>query len=138
MSRTGSIDIDFAGETFPFRLAWKQLVELQEKCDAGPFFIYERLRNGHWRVQDLRETVRLGLIGAGMEPGEALKLVRAYVEDRPLAETVLTASAILGAAILGVEDERPGEIGAANQQQGASTIFHEESSDLPRSTETVP
>ncbi len=53
-----------------------ELLELQEKCDAGPAQIVARLEGGTWRVQDLRETLRLGLIGGGMTPTDAMVKVR--------------------------------------------------------------
>ena len=54
---------------------------------------------------DISQPIRLGLIGGGLEPAKALRLVRDYVEAHPLMQNVLTATAILGAAILGVPEE---------------------------------
>lgn len=140
MSRSGSITLDFAGDAQVFRLPWGQLVELQELCDAGPYVIFDRLRSSRWLLQDVRETIRLGLIGGGKTPIEAIALVRRYVENIeqfPPAENALLAVAILGAAILGVKEEKPGEADAANQDEPPSTISQGEKSDLPQFTETV-
>lgn len=138
MSRLGAISLDFADGTYAFRLPWKQLIELQEKCDAGPFVVFDRLRSGSWHLQDIRETIRLGLIGGDTDPPRALSMVRAYVEERPLAENVLLAIEILGAAILGVGDETVGEQDAANQAGNRSTTSPGGSSDLPPSTQMAP
>lgn len=97
------VTLVWADGEHPFRLKLGQIVELQEKCDAGPHMIYMRVENGMWRVNDLRETIRLGLIGGGMKPDQATKLVRTYVDERPLLESRETALAILGAALVGPE-----------------------------------
>ena len=60
-------------------------------------------------MDDLRETIRLGLIGGGMDPLDALVLVKRYVDDRPLMENVLPAWRILSAALMGPEDDAPGK-----------------------------
>lgn len=105
MSRDASVTLTWADGDYTFRLAWGQLGELQDKCDAGPYVILQRLHNGTWKIQDIAETIRLGLIGGGKTPVDALKLVRSYVQDRPPMENLLTAQYILGAAIVGAPEE---------------------------------
>lgn len=92
-----------------FRLPMEQIFELQEKCDCGPYELLDRFRNGNWRAQDIRETIRLGLIGGGMVPLKALSLVSRYVDKRPLAENVPACIMIMTAAVLGVPDDAPGK-----------------------------
>ena len=118
MPRDARIELDFGPGTYCFRLAWGQLASLQEACDAGPYVILDRLMNGTWRVNDIRETIRYGLIGGGsVTPSEALKLVREYVEARPPIESLLTAQAILSAGLMGAPEEKVGERDAANQAE---------------------
>lgn len=105
MSRDASIALDWADGTYQFRLAWAQIAELQEKCNAGPFEILRRLSVGAWRVEDISNVLRLGLIGGGMEPVPALKLVRLYVEARPPMENLLPAQAVMSAGLMGAPDE---------------------------------
>lgn len=100
---SGRISFDWGDGEATFRLGIGELIELQEKCDAGPAVIAIRLEDGSWRVQDLRDTLRLGLIGAGMTPTDALIKVRRYVDGRPLVESVQPARAVLLAALLGVK-----------------------------------
>jgi hypothetical protein len=116
MSRNASLTFDWADGPHAFRLAWGQLAELQELTGCGPQFLLTRLMDGAWRAGDLSETIRLGLIGGGMEPLKALALVDRYVKERPLLESLAPAKAILLAALTGVEGEaEPGkdEPGAA-------------------------
>lgn len=113
------VTLDWGDGEHVFRLAFAQLMELQEKTDAGPLELYQRLGSGRWRVQDLRETIRLGLIGGGTDPAKAVVLVRRYVEQRPLAESVPVALDILTAAIAVPEDAAPGKA-PAEEGTGAS------------------
>jgi hypothetical protein len=109
MSRDARIELDFADGTYSFRLGWGELATLQEACDAGPYVILHRLHSHQWRMADISSVVRLGLIGGGMAPADALKKVRAYVEDRPPLESHTYAVAILSAGLLGAPDEPVGE-----------------------------
>lgn len=133
--RDARVTFDWADGVYSFRMAFGQLVELQEKCDAGPYLILQRLHAGNWRVEDILQPIRLGLIGGGMEPAAAVKLTRRYIEERPITENIQYAVAILTAALLGAPDEKVGESEAANQTGDPSTISPTENSDLPPSTE---
>lgn len=78
------------------------------------FNAYALLRGigGDWRVEDVRETIRLGLIGAGMTPTDAFGLVTRYVDDlarSPLVDNVGIAAAILHHALTAPEGEKPGK-----------------------------
>lgn len=113
MSRSGQVSFEWADGEHTFALKIGQLIELQEKCDAGPPLILARLSGSAWRVSDVRETIRLGLIGGGMSPTDALKLTVRYVDERPLAESAMPANVILAAALYGApegdEDAPPGK-----------------------------
>jgi hypothetical protein len=138
MSRDASVALDFANDTYVFRLAWGEIAKLQEERDSGPYVILDRLLSGRWLIQDIAATIRLGLVGGGADPVAALKLVRSYVESRPPLENLVIAQRVLGAGLMGAADEE--EVGkkseAASQEQGT---HHSQtaSSDLPPSTETA-
>lgn len=103
------VELTWAGGEHEFRLTIDLLRALQNKCDAGPHHILERLSSRQWMVEDIIETIRLGLEGGGLDKEEARRLVRVYVEDRPLTEAVLTAQAVLVGALFGQEEDAPGE-----------------------------
>lgn len=109
-NRNGVVDLDFGDGTHRFRLALGELEELQEKTGIGPFLLWQRLLHGEWRTADVRETLRLGLIGGGMEPVAALNLIRRYVDARQdwLALSVVAQTIVL-AAIAGAPEEAPGK-----------------------------
>jgi len=135
MSRDASIRLEWADGEYVFRLAWGQLAKLQEECDAGPYAILNRLSNGAWRIEDIANVIRWGLIGGGLDAPKALKLTRTYVEDRPPAENLMVAQAILAAGCLGAPEEDVGKKAEAANQESPS--FPTESSGLPPSTATV-
>lgn len=137
MSRDGSLTSDFADGTYQFRLAWGELIKLQEARDTGPYVILDRLLTGRWHVQDISDVIRLGLVGAGMEPVKALKLVRSYVEERVPLENLVLAQRVLGAGLIGTSEEEVGKKSEAASQKSQNPISPTESSDLPPSTETA-
>lgn len=105
-------DITWAGGEHSFDLKIEHLRALQDRCDAGPEWILQRLATKQWHVNDVVDTIRLGLEGGGMDKSEARRLVQRYVEDRPLTLSVLTAQAILMLALYGDPDDQPGEADA--------------------------
>ncbi|TCK31236.1 tail tube GTA-gp10-like protein [Ancylobacter aquaticus] len=121
MATDARIELDWADGTHVFRLAIGQLAELQDKTNAGPLVLFERLRTGSWRIEDITNTIRLGLMGGGMPPVDALKKVRTYVEDRPWTENVPTAMMVLMAALYGAPEDDSGNVAAA-EPEIASTI----------------
>lgn len=106
----GRIEIAWGDGDHVFNLAKVgQILELESKCDCGVMEILNRLRQDRWRFNDIRETIRIGLIGGGMAPVAALDLVKRYVDDRPWGESVHTALTILIASIVGVPGDDVGK-----------------------------
>lgn len=135
MSRDASIVEPFGDADYTFRLAWGELTAVQEGCDAGPFVILDRLISGRWLLNDIREVIRYGLIGGGMEPTKALKLVRDYVEARPPHESLGLARKVLTAGVVGAPDEdAKRKKGKAPSRGSASTASRTASSGLEPST----
>lgn len=134
MSRDGSTSFEWADGTYKFRLGIGECRELQEKTDCGPYELLRRVDAGTWRVDELIEVIRCGLIGGGMKPTEALRLVKRYCGP-PFAPSISPARVILQAALIGAPDgEKPGKRRAAKvaQEQPSSQT---ESSPSLRSTE---
>lgn len=135
MSRDGSISFEWADGEHKFRLALGQLRELQEKLDAGPEMVFTRLENGSWRVEDILETIRLGLIGGGVESTKARVLVQRYVGAGMLLDNVMPAMQIIAAALIGAPDEAPKK--EMGEEEIVPTHSPEGNGALPYSTETV-
>lgn len=136
MSRSALVNVAWADGDYDFRLRVKELEELQEITNCGPHFLFRRVSSGDWWVRDLRETIRLGLIGGGMEAVKAKTLVERYFDPGPYLQHVATVQAILGACIAGAPDgEKPGKRGAAKARTKSSQTGD---SPLPPSTAPVP
>lgn len=103
MNNHGRLETDWADGTYSFRLSINGAIELEQKCNAPFAEIVERVNAGKWSISDVRETIRLGLIGGGTEPVAALNMVRAYVDDMPsgLAPNAAIALLILLGAMYG-------------------------------------
>ncbi len=119
MSRAAEIVLDWADGTYKFSLKIEHLAELQERCDAGPWYIQWALEaallarsSGFAPPRDANaayviETIRLGLMGGGMEAVEALRKVRAYVGPGQINENIPVAFSIIGVALQGAPDDEP-------------------------------
>ncbi|EFO32619.1 hypothetical protein TRICHSKD4_2421 [Roseibium sp. TrichSKD4] len=108
MSRDGSLQLKWADGEYSFRLGWGEIEQLQETMDCGPQVMLSRLLDGSWRIGDIAHVIRLGLMGGGMPASEAASKVDYYVKQRPIAENVTHAVAILQVALFGVPDEEVG------------------------------
>lgn len=115
------ITLDWADDEHAFCLRIGELRELEGKTGVGPQRLMRRISEGDWRVDDLRETLRLGLIGGGMKPSDALTLVRRYVDERPLIESIQPALAVLVAVLSGFEAARPAKKAKPAKRATAST-----------------
>lgn len=114
------VELTWRGGEHSFALTIDLLKALQQKCDAGPEFILTRLSTRRWLVEDVIETIRLALEGGGLHKEEARRLVKVHVEDVPLTESVMTAQAVLMAALYGSEDDMPGELKAGEENRTES------------------
>lgn len=122
--RDARITEPFADGTYEFCLNYGAIKLLQESRDMGPMFLWGTLQSGAWRIEDIREIIRCGLIGGGMAPANAVNLVALYVETRPPMENLALAQRILGAGLIGAgKDEVLGEeLAAKLKRETESTI----------------
>lgn len=130
------VRLDFAGARRSFDLApIGPLRRLQAACDAGPQYILNRLLDGSWRLDDLRETIQQGLVGAGMAQTEALDLIEKWFDPEPKAQFLPLATTILMAWLAGAEDE---DLGEPEGEGATRSLSPEESSGSPASSEPAP
>jgi hypothetical protein len=120
MSRDATIELTFAGDERKFTLAYVNLLALQDACDAGYLEIYDRLANNRARAEDVFETLRIGLIGAGVDA----KIAKRWVEQNliPLAASRMAAQLVLGGCIAGDPREQVGKEEAATDETEANAF----------------
>lgn len=134
MAVNGEIKLNWGDGEHRFNVAkLRCYLELEEKCNAGIAEIYQRIIDGRWKFNDLRETLRLGLIGGGTSPDHALSLINRYCDERPLTESLLPAQAVIMAALVGVPGDNA-EKKAETERATAEPSSTKEGSSAPSST----
>ena len=96
------ITLQWPGGEHQFSLDWAQLRALESIADIGPLALLQSIQTGNWKLDDLLNTIRLGLIGAGMDTVEAKRAVSAAAELHPPAAFVQTAILALAAGVMGL------------------------------------
>ena len=116
--RSATLTNQFVGEGYySLRLGIDELIQLQEKTGVGPNVIATRLLQQEWLVDDIRETIRLALIGGGMSQKDAFDMVKRCVKEGYLMDYVSVAANAIYAALTGIEDEPlPGEAEAPTME----------------------
>lgn len=112
MSKTSHIAF-FGDAEHVFDLAPSHIVrELEAATGAGIGALVRRvIEERTFHHADVEHTIRLGLIGGGMAPKEAARLVAGYLPAAPLHDGMILAMSILGALFFGSsrEEEAPAE-----------------------------
>ncbi len=137
----GSVEIVYGDGEYVFNIAKiKCALELEEKCGAGVAKIFERLCKGDWHINDVRETLRIGLIGGGLDPTKASKLIKRYFDERPWREGVEPAMVVLMAAMVGVPGDESGKKPKAEQakEEEQPSSGQMADSSAPQSTDSAP
>ena len=127
----GSVSLQYGDGEYIFRIAFGQWRELQESINKprieigeapiGPMALLRALLDGNAWPHDVREVIRLGLIGGGMKSERALVMVKRYVEGRPYFQSMPTARTILQYAMFGPPDDQVGKEPTPPQPETATT-----------------
>lgn len=104
-----TVDAFFGDRTRPFALPDELVMELEAKTATGLGTLFQRLMGQAFKLADLTEVIRLGLIGGGTSPEEADRLVTSYARNRPITEILPLATAILAARWLGADEGKPND-----------------------------
>ena len=117
-----------------FLLRYGEIEILQDKCDAGPEFIFNALAGRTYLQAFAFETLRLGLIGAGMDMDAARRKVQKARDEYPIRDFIVPAMNVLGAAVVGYKDDPVGE----EKGEAENPSLPEESGASAESTEAEP
>lgn len=90
-----------------FALTDDMVAELERLADLGIGALYLRAANMQFKLGDLIEVIRLGLIGGGTTPERAAQLVDTYARNQPIDDLYPLA--------LDVLDARWGGAGSENE-----------------------
>ena len=116
----GKITLTEWGTPVDFRLAIADCEQLQEVINRpriaqgmpplGPNGLFRLLASGDAWPHEVREVLRLGLVGAGMKADRALVLIKRHVEPNgKFFQASAMACAVLGSALHGVPDDPVGK-----------------------------
>ncbi|MFN3312816.1 MAG: gene transfer agent family protein [Hyphomonas sp.] len=93
----------FGDASHTFRLTDPMVTELERLTGTGIGSLFTRMTRADFRLNDLAEVIRLGLIGAGTSPEDAARLVQTYAHHRPIGEILPLVLSILDARWSGTE-----------------------------------
>ncbi len=90
-----------------FALTPAMILEIERVTGTGIGALFGKVSQGHYRLTEITETIRLAMIGGGTSAQEADALVRAYVatEGNPLIEAQILALDILTRLYVGEQKE---------------------------------
>lgn len=86
-----------------FTLTDPMITEVERLTGTGIGGLFLRLTRNDFRLGDLVEIIRLGLIGAGTTPEDAARLVETYARHRPIGAILPLALDVLDARWNGTE-----------------------------------
>lgn len=117
MSSDAKVTIFWGDGDNDFRFGIGQFRELQQKVNGrrqeigapliGPMSLLNTLRTNDAWPDDVRDVLRIGLVGAGMDPKVAHQKLVTYFDKRPLLENMLPAFSVLFAGLVGDPAEGP-------------------------------
>lgn len=111
-----SVVIVWPGGEHTFALGLGELEALQQLTGEGPGASLNRLYSslaqtsemlGPWKIQDVYDTLRLGLIGGKMDGTEARKTVKTAVDRFGIASLIPAATDVLLDALTVRKDDQP-------------------------------
>jgi hypothetical protein len=115
VSADGSAVLVWGDGPNKFRFAIGEFRELQERINerririgapvVGPMSLLATLRAKDAWPDDVRDVLRIGLVGGGMPIKDAHRRLVLYFDNKPPLEHMLTAYAALFAGLVGVPEE---------------------------------
>jgi len=101
-----------------FALTDDMIAELERLAELGIGALYLRAVNMQFKLTDLIEIIRLGLIGGGITPDRAAQLTDIYARNRPIDDLYPLALNILDARWGGSVDQEPTPEGLTAAETG--------------------
>lgn len=98
MMTTEPTDIFFGDDDYPFAFGWPEIEELERVTNKGIPQLLQEFASGltedtpyRWTITDVKNTIRVGLVGGGMNPKRAKELVETYLLKHGLTEARIIA-----------------------------------------------
>lgn len=98
-----TLTTEFGGVERAFRLRYGEILDLEDSCGGIGFGeLYNTIARHRFKALYLRQTIKFGLVGGGMEPAEAERLVKSRFDSYPVGRLAQLALAILVATYDGI------------------------------------
>lgn len=141
MSADGKISLFWGDGDNEFRFGIGQFRELQQRVNGrrqeigapliGPMSLLNTLRANDAWPDDVRDVLRIGLVGAGMDPKKAHQKLVTYFDKRPLLENMLPAFSVLFAGLVGDPSDKEDASKKKTGPETSTSQSHSESSTVP-------
>jgi hypothetical protein len=118
----------FGGEQRRFELRLGEIKHLEQQTGCGIGDIYRRLLALAFKIEDVRQVVKFGLIGGGVPEIDAEAMVRAGVDGFPISEPYELAKDIMIACFIGAA---PGKAKGPSDQDAPATSAPSTSPERP-------
>lgn len=102
-------ELTWAGGTHVFDLNSKRVSWMISRAFPGvngdtPAAAFLRFEQGTWSPDDVKQTMRIALIGGGLSEQDTDVLVAEHVSNQPLAANAMIACQVLGYLFTGATD----------------------------------
>lgn len=112
-SRTAKITAIVGDDYYDLKLDFGLLEEFEDKHGVGAFYVLRKFSDqdmmggitGDFRVKWVYDVIRLGLVGGGMPPREAVKFADRHLREGFLLDYLPVATNALYAALHGPEED---------------------------------
>lgn len=105
--RSAKITKFFGDGPHDFCMRIGEIEELQELTEVGLLSTLDRITMMF--IKDIKEVLRLGLIGGGLDKAKAYQLVTRHVVEAYLIDAASLAGEVVQAALRGAPEDAPGE-----------------------------
>ncbi|MBB4235041.1 gene transfer agent family protein [Rhizobium esperanzae] len=103
----GSESIVWAGGEHSFRLGIGELRAIEQRSDAGCAVVLMRLLSSQFKIDDVIQPIRLGLIGGGMQERDAQKVLDSALDIASPYALAVPAADILRRFVMWETDDQP-------------------------------
>ncbi|MBB2818992.1 gene transfer agent family protein [Rhizobium phaseoli] len=103
----GAEQIVWAGGEHSFRLGIGELRAIEQRSDAGCAVVLMRLLSSQFKIDDVIQPIRLGLIGGGMQERDAQKVLDSALDIASPYALAVPAADILRRFIMWETDDQP-------------------------------
>ncbi|MBB4192798.1 gene transfer agent family protein [Rhizobium aethiopicum] len=103
----GAEQIVWPGGEHSFRLGIGELRAIEQRSDAGCAVVLMRLLSSQFKIDDVIQPIRLGLIGGGMQERDAQKVLDSALDIASPYALAVPAADILRRFIMWETDDQP-------------------------------